>query len=345
MSIRGPLTGLIIFLVISLGATWLVFTTLQRNVSGPTDSYTAVFTDVSGLRVGDDVRVAGVRVGRVDSIALDGTLANVEFRIQRDQVVHANTKAAIVYQNIIGQRYVGLSRGPDGSAAPLEPGATIPLERTEPSFDIALLFNGFEPLFSVLDPDRVDALTEALIQAMQGRTGAITTLVAQTTTLAETLGGRDHILGDVITNLDAVVAHLAAQSGDLSSIIEQTRRIFTELGTRRTELTSAVESLADVGGRTSTVLQSIQPDLDELLTRETGFTGHVLADPSRLAYLGFNLPLALKGLARVSQSGSYVDTYACNIDANLVPALSQLIPTIVATATPGGVPRHSPICR
>ena len=85
MSYRKSLIGLSLFLVAAIVTTSMVFVTLRRDVSGPTNTYTAMFTDVSGLHPGDDVRIAGVRVGRVDSIDLDGTLAKVTFRIAKDQ--------------------------------------------------------------------------------------------------------------------------------------------------------------------------------------------------------------------------------------------------------------------
>lgn len=168
MTIRKPLIGLVVFLLISAGLTWPVVVTLQRGVQGSTNAYSAVFSDVSGLRVGDDVRMAGVRVGRVDSIRLDNTVARVSFSIDATQQVFANTEASITYQNIIGQRYLGLSLGENPDTAILEAGSEIPLEWTEPSFDISVLLNGFEPLFSVLDPEQVDNITASVIAAFKG---------------------------------------------------------------------------------------------------------------------------------------------------------------------------------
>lgn len=70
MKFRGPLVGLTLFMVVSTVLTWLVYATLRRDVAGPTTPYAAVFTDAYGLREGDDVRMAGVRVGRVEKVAL-----------------------------------------------------------------------------------------------------------------------------------------------------------------------------------------------------------------------------------------------------------------------------------
>lgn len=179
-----PLIGLCVFLVVCLALIWTVFVTLQREVDGETHSYSAVFTDVSGLKVGDEVRMAGVKVGRVDDVALDGTQARVQFRVQSEQVLYGNTKASIVYQNIIGQRYLGLSLADYGDPSVLPAGAVIPVEHTEPSFDISKLLNGFEPLSALLSPEQVDNLTMAIVRSLQGDTGAIATMISETTRLA-----------------------------------------------------------------------------------------------------------------------------------------------------------------
>ena len=109
---RSTVVFLALFLVFSVAVTWMVFATLQRNVAGPTSSYSAIFSDVSGLAEGDDVRVAGVRVGRVDKIELTGdNQAKVSFQVRSNQTLYTNTLASVTYQNIIGQRYLGLSQG------------------------------------------------------------------------------------------------------------------------------------------------------------------------------------------------------------------------------------------
>ena len=145
---RSTVVFLTLFLVFSVAVTWMVFATLQRNVAGPTSSYSAIFSDVSGLAEGDDVRVAGVRVGRVDKIELTpDNQAKVSFQVRSNQTLYTNTLASVTYQNIIGQRYLGLSQG-EGDKRKLAVGAQIPESRTNPSFDISYMLNGFEPLFT-----------------------------------------------------------------------------------------------------------------------------------------------------------------------------------------------------
>ncbi|WP_327100690.1 MCE family protein [Nocardia vinacea] len=345
MSYRGSLLVLIAFLISSALLSWSVAVTLQRGIGGETTEYSALFTNVSGLRVGDDVRMAGVRVGRVESVELAGTLARVGFRIHTDQVLTGNTTVSVTYQNLIGQRYLGVAMGNHGDPTVLKPGAEIPVDHTEPSFDISKLLNGFEPLFGTLDRTAVDNITAALIKALQGDNGSITMLIAETTRLAESFAGPDEVLGQVISNLATIVGNLAQQSGNLTTVIDQTRAVFEGLQQHQRALFDSVDQIAKVVGRASEIVAADQPTLVEFLTREPGFTQHFLDNKAKFEYLGYNLPLILKGLARITQEGGYVDAYICEVTVSLVPGLTPLIPQIVDAVSPGGVAQHTSKCR
>ncbi|WP_174184184.1 MlaD family protein [Nocardia barduliensis] len=345
MSYRRALIGVSLFVAAAVALLWVTFVTLHRGVDGGTHPYSAVFSDVSGLRVGDDVRMAGVRVGRVDKIELDGTLARVRFRVEDEQRLSGDTKASITYQNVIGQRYLGLAPADFGDPAPLRPGGEIRLERTEPSFDISALLNGFEPLFGGLDPAQVDNVTGALIKALQGDNTSVVLLIEQVSTLARSLAGPDQVLDAVITNLNQVVGDLAVHSGAVSSLITRSRSIIDGLALHRAELLGTLSTAATLTDRMAGAVADVQPDLDEMLSREPGFTRHFMENKDNFAYLGFNLPALMKGLARVSQEGAYLNTYLCNFGVDLIPSLSTLVPTIVGLASSTGKPQHSPICR
>jgi phospholipid/cholesterol/gamma-HCH transport system substrate-binding protein len=343
---RGPLIGLSLFMIVALTLTWLVYASLRRDVAGKTAPYAAVFTDVYGLRVGDDVRMAGVRVGRVEKIDLEGKLARVSFVVQQEQRVFGNTVAAVTYQNIVGQRYLGLSMGKEGNPGLLPPGSVIPLERTESSFDVTALLNGYEPLFSLLNPRDADNLTKGVIQSLQGDTSSLATLINQTSTLTETFTGRDQALGDVITNLDKVVGNLAQQNDNLDATITQTREVVSTLDARRPELVSSVGSLARVLGRLSTSANDVYPSLRELIDRQPGFSSHMLSVEPQVAFFGDNVPLMLKGLARITNQGAYGNSYLCDVNIfGFFPGLNDVVPIIVNAATPGNKAWHTPRCR
>ena len=346
MKFRAPLIGLALFMVVASVLTWLVYGSLRRDVAGKTASYSAVFTDVYGLREGDDVRMAGVRVGRVEKIDIDGKLAKVSFIVQQEQRLFGNTIASVTYQNIVGQRYLGLSLGQEGTRNLLPPGSVIPPERTEPSFDVTALLNGYEPLFSLFNPRDADNLTKAVIQSLQGDTSSLATLVSQTSTLTDTFAGRDQALGDTITNLNKVVASLAAQNDNLDGVITQTGDMVSELDRRRPELVSSVGSLARVLDRLSTSVVDVYPAARQFIDRQPGATRHILSVEPQVAFFADNIPLMMKGIIRAGNQGAYGNGYVCDVNLfGFFPGLNDVVPIIVAAATPGNKAMHTPRCR
>jgi len=346
MRYRKAAAGLVTFLILSILTTSMVLVTLRRDVAGPTRTYSALFTDVSGLHPGDDVRMAGVRVGRVDAVDLQGNLAKVEFRVECSQTLYQDTIASVTYQNIIGQRYLGLSPGASPERRILTDHGQIPVDRTEPSFDISYLLNGFEPLLTLLDPQQVDNLTNGIIKALQGDSGSILALITETSALAEKFSGSDDVLGKVIANLDEAIAQLAQQNASIHTVVGRTRDIMVGLSNRRSDLIPAMGSITTTLSRLATVTDNTYDDLSSLIDRQPGFTGQLSGEGRRrFAYFGSNLPFVLKGLARVTQEGSYANAYACNINTTIFAFLGRLIPSVVEHATPGGTIQQTPICR
>lgn len=346
MKFRGALVGLSLFMVVAVTLTWLVYVTLRRDVAGRTVPYAAMFSDVFGLREGDDVRMAGVRVGRVEKIELDGDLAKVSFVVQNDQQLLGTTVASVTYQNIVGQRYLGLSLGSLGEPRPLAAGSVIPVERTDPSFDVGTLLNGYEPLFSALNPRDADNLTKGVIQSLQGDDASITALVTQTSQLTDAFAGRDQELGGVITDLNAVVGNLARHNDSLDQVLTQTRDMVATFNARRPELVSSMGSISRVVRQLSTITDDVYPPLNELVTRQPGFAAHMVGIEPQLAFAGANLPLLLKGFARLTNEGAYANAYACDLNATgFFPGLNDVTPIIVDAATPGNKAWYTPRCR
>jgi len=345
---RVTVVGLTLFLVFSVAVTWMVYATLQRNVSGPTTSYSAIFSDVSGMAEGDDVRVAGVRVGRVDSIELtDDNQAKVSFRVHSNQTLYTNTVASVTYQNIIGQRYLGLAQG-EGERRKLPAGAQIPENRTNPSFDISYMLNGFEPLFTELDPKQVDNLTNAIITAFQGNQGSLLTLTTQASELTQTLAGPDAVLGELIANLDKLMVSLAKQSDSLQTMLHQTSATVASFSARREDLVASVGSITANVQRLSQIVDAITPDVQQFIDRDPGLLKYGVTDGrARLGYAVANVPLLLKGLARITQDGTYTNVYACDIDFGLWRGLLNWFRMFVTRATPGngGEVWHTAVCR
>ncbi|WP_052172651.1 MlaD family protein [Nocardia sp. BMG111209] len=110
MSVRALAIRVSITVVVMALALIGVLQVIERPVAGATDSYTAMFTDANGLRVGDEVRLYGVQVGKVDSLGLAGPLARVRFTVMRTHPLFDNSTLAVKYQNLTGSRYLEIEQ-------------------------------------------------------------------------------------------------------------------------------------------------------------------------------------------------------------------------------------------
>ncbi len=332
--------GFALFAVVSVALTWTIWSTLQRAVPGDTTRYSAVFSDVLGLRVGDDIRMAGVRVGRVDSIDFDDRYqARVEFQVQNNQRVTTETVAMVRYQNLIGQRYVALGRG-EGAGRPLAPGGEIPIERTEPSFDVSALLAGFEPLFAVLQPDQVNSLSETLVQALQGDGVSLSALITQAAGLARTFGDRDQILGEVIANLSGVVSGLAGRSAELETLLTQSRALISGLYDQGEVLKVSVDQVARSTDSLVSMLAGVKPALTQVQFDTTAGLGVLLGQGTELDQAAMELPEILNAVARFSGNGAYANAYICSLDVSL---WDVIFPRGLFSQVGGNA--HSEVCR
>ena len=162
------LTRVVMFTAVCLVFVFALVTVFGQFRFDARATYNATFTNVSGLNGGNFVRIAGVEVGKVKSMTLhrDGTV-NVEFAVDKNIVLTEGTKAAVRYENLIGDRYLSLEEGA-GSVHKLQPGQTIPVARTSPALDVDAFIGGFRPLFRALDPDQVNALSGELLAGVPG---------------------------------------------------------------------------------------------------------------------------------------------------------------------------------
>lgn len=319
-SIRTPLIGFSIFMVLAIAVTVLIWTTLGRSVAGDTETYSALFEDASGLQSGDDVRIAGVRVGKVEDVSLDGRTARARFILERGQTVYENTTISIKYQNLIGQRYLALDTTGE-STGPVRPGTTIGTDHTEPSFDVSALLNGFQPLFSVLNPEQVNALSESIVATLQGDGVSISSLVVQSASLAADFADKDEILGLIVTNLGEVLAEIAARGDETVAVIESTQQLMTDLNAQAAPLTTAVRTLGDTAGPVADMVDDLRPSLSDTIDQLGAVTDLVNGDGAQLRTSVGLLPSVLASFSRITENGSFINMYVCNLDVSFAGLL------------------------
>lgn len=205
-SLAGPITKSLVFIVVTVLATTVLGLSIANTGVGDTTTYRARFTDATGLIPGDSVRIAGVKVGQVESVKVaDRRVAEVAFAVRKGRTLPASVTASIKYLNMVGQRYVDLDRGPGPVGRAFASGDTIPLSRTTPALDLTQLFNGFQPLFEGLSPPDVNQLIGSIVQVLQGEGGTVDSILRHVGSLTTTVAAKDKVIGEVIKNLNTVL--------------------------------------------------------------------------------------------------------------------------------------------
>ena len=308
-----------IFTVVTVLATAVLAVSLTNSQFEPTKQYSAIFTDVTGLLKGDEVRVAGVRVGSVDDIELyHQKYAKVTFDVDRTRPLFTNTQAIIRYRNLAGQRYLSLQQGP-GTPEPLATHATIPLKQTKPALDLTVLFDGFRPLFRALQPKQVNKLSYEIIRVLQGEGGTVNGLLAHVASLTNTLADHDKIIGRTITNLNSVLRTVDRRDRDLSQLLVQLQSFVSGLAGDRQAIGSSLTGINTLTSSTARLISDARPSVHEDI-HQLGRVSKTLDKKKNRKLLDQTaqaLPNRLNMLINTGSYGSWFNFYLCSLDAKV----------------------------
>jgi phospholipid/cholesterol/gamma-HCH transport system substrate-binding protein len=307
----NDLIKLVIFLVVTTIATSLLVITIGNISFSGTNEYKAQFSDATGVVKGDDIRIAGVKVGTVKKVeVVDETRALVTFTVDEGTDLTEATHASVRYRNLVGQRYISLSQEA-GETEVLGDGATIPVDRTSPALDLTVLFNGFKPLFQALSPDDINKLSYEIVQVFQGEGGTLESLLGHTASITQTLADRDAVIGDLIDNLDFVLQHVADRDDQLSSLITNFRTLITGLKDDREAILGSLDGISELTVETADLIEGIRaPFVEDIkqLRRFAAITDKNKAELDRALQV---LPIKLNKVGRTAIYGSWFNFYLC----------------------------------
>ena len=289
--LRGTVWRLAAFLTVCfLGAFALMAVFAQFRFSSG-QNYYAEFTNVTGLKQGDFVRIAGVEVGKVGTIKInrDATV-RVEFSATDATPLTEGSRAVIRYDNVIGGRFLALEEGA-GGVKRLAEGATIPVERTAPALDLDSVIGGFKPLFQALNPEQTNELSGQLTAALEGQGPTIGSFLNQAAILTNTLANRDQLISEVVTNLNVVLGSLGSQSAQLDKAFNHTN--------------AAAATTADL-------LDQIREPFKNVVHGVDRTSAIAVADHQYLETLLDTLPDKYRALGRQGMYGDFFSFYLCD---------------------------------
>lgn len=301
--------GIFTLVMVLVAAALVVVFGEFRFASGHT--YHANFTTASKLKSGQDVRIAGVPVGTVKSVSLaPDNSVDVEFDVNKRYQLYTSTRAVIRYENLVGDRYLEITSGP-GELRKLAPGGTV--TDTEPALDLDALLGGLRPVLKGLDGEKINQISSAVIELLQGQGGALSDMLANTSAFTTDLAAREQLIGDVIANLNTVLATVDEKSVQFDKSVDQLQQLVTGLAENADPIAGAIPPLASaeadltdmlVKGRRPVqgVLENLRPLVTTLDERKADVNETL--EPLAENYLRLNA---------LGAYGSFFNIYYCSV--------------------------------
>jgi phospholipid/cholesterol/gamma-HCH transport system substrate-binding protein len=320
--LAGPILKLAIFGLVTVLASYVLISTITNAGYGKQLSYKAEFTDVAGLVAGDEVRIAGVRVGQVTGIGLsaktDRPTAVVDLEVSSDVPLPAAVQATIRYRNLVGQRYIALSDADGSGGRTLKAGDVIPLAQTKPALDLTTLFGGFRPLLQALSPADMNRLSYEIIQVFQGEGGTIEGLLSHVASLSNSLADKDAVIGSMIDNLTKVMGTVADRDQQLSDLVVSLQQFVTGLAGDREAIFDSLQTIDTLAQSTTGFLEDARAPLAADIRALGDLSGN-LADTRDVVEHFLQLaPVKIDLITRTAINGSWFNFFMCSANGTVV---------------------------
>lgn len=338
---RNPVPiGLVGLLVI--GALLLAAFNIEKlPLPGRGVTYHAELSEAGGLKVGDDVQIAGVKVGKVKQIALDGGHVAVEFTAKRSARFGRDTGAAVKTKTLLGKKYLALTPSGPGQ---LDGDTAIPLSRTVASYDVIDAFSDLTTTTEQIDVPQLSASLDVLAHEFKDSPPAVKASLDGLTRLSRTISSRDAELRQLLAHAKAVTGTLADHNQQVATLIRDSDLLLAELQRRREAIHTLLVSTSDLAEQITGLVRDnraqLAPALGQLRTVLATLQKH---EDDLDAGIAAMAPFT-RLFANTLGTGRWFDTYIPNLMpvGGTVPQLSSGVPSLpelLSAAGTGGAQR------
>ncbi|GAW48942.1 MULTISPECIES: MCE family protein [unclassified Nocardioides] len=259
---RNPVViGAISLAVIAL-LIMAAFRAQDLPLIGGGDTYYADFSESGGLKADDEVRIAGVRVGKVESVELDGDHVKVTFRVKTDSDFGEQTQAAIKVKTLLGAMYLALEPAGDGQLAE---GSEIPVERTSSPYDVVDAFSGLASTSERIDTDQLAKSLTTLADLTRNTPEEFRNALDGVSRLSTTIASRDDQIESLLTNLDRVTTVLNDRDDDIIGLMKDSDVLFRALVARRDAVHNLLVSTSTLSQELTALIRQSRDDLKPAL--------------------------------------------------------------------------------
>jgi phospholipid/cholesterol/gamma-HCH transport system substrate-binding protein len=277
---------------------------------GGGDTYYAEFEESGGLKVNDEVRLAGVRVGKVNSIELDGGKVRVGFQIKTDADMGDETRAAIKVKTILGSMFLSIEPAGDGE---LEEEDTIPVERTSSPYDVVDAFTGLAETSADIDTDQLAASLTTLADLTRNTPEEFRDALEGVSALSEVVASRDEEINTLLESLRRVSTVLDARDEDIIGLMRDADVLFRALLERRDAIHNILVSTVTLSRELTALVRQSRADLKPALQHLESVLAVVNKNEDNLDRSLELMAPFYRVFANVFGNGPWWDTYIANL--------------------------------
>lgn len=259
---RNPVVVGAVSLAVIMLMLLAAFRAQDLPLIGGGDTYYAAFSEAGGLKVDDPVRIAGVRVGKVESIELDGDTVKVGMRIKTDADFGDETRADIKVATLLGSMYVSID--PAGSGQ-LEKGAEIPVDRTSSPYDVVEAFSGLAETSAKIDTDQLAKSLTTLADLTRNTPQAFQSALKGVSALSSNIAAKNDQINDLLKNLQKVSGVLDARDQDIVALMKDADVLFRALIARREAVHRLLVSTSSISTELTALVKGTKADIKPAL--------------------------------------------------------------------------------
>jgi phospholipid/cholesterol/gamma-HCH transport system substrate-binding protein len=252
-----------ISLVVLAGLLLASFNASSLPVIGGGDVYRAAFTEAGGLKANDEVRIAGVRVGKVESVELDGDHVQVTFRVDSDAEFGQETRAAIKVKTLLGSMFLAIEPAGDGQ---LDEDSEIPVERTQSPYDVVEAFTGLAETSEEIDTDQLAESLTTLADLSRNTPEEFRGALKGVSALSANVAAKNEEIGELLRNLEKVSGVLDERDEDIIALMRDADVLFQALVKRRESIHRLLVATSDLSRELGALVRESRADLKPALT-------------------------------------------------------------------------------
>ena len=310
---RNPVTIGAISLTVIAVLVFLAFNTQSLPIIGGGTVYKAEFSEAAGLKPDDPVRVAGVKVGQVESLSLEHGAVQVAFRV-KDTFVGDRSEAAIKIETVLGAKYLALV--PIGTSE-LDDDRPIPLARTASPYDVVQAFADLSTTVDQIDTTQLASSFEVLSQTFADTPDDVRTSLQGLARLSDTISSRDAQLQQLLTATKSVTQVLADRNGEFTKLILDSNTLLQEVQERRQLIDSILTNTQRLSRQLSGLVADNRSALTPALQQLSTVTDVLSRNRAALGQTVANLAPFVRVFTNTLGNGRWFDSYV----ENLVPGV------------------------